>query len=120
MLLELPPFLWNQLSHKSSRTKKAYCDLAIVDISDNWSPVEGGKKILLFSKKICRTDIEVHISYTISDNMETKTFKAPFKPSDVHEQCGISFRTPPFPDQFLNKQILVSTQFLKLILNKIP
>jgi len=60
----------------------------------------------LFSKKICRTDIEVHISYTVSDNMETKTFKAPFKPSDVHEQCGISFRTPPFPDQFLNKQIL--------------
>ena len=46
------------------KDKKAYCDLAIVDISDNWSPVEGGKKILLFSKKICRTDIEVHISYT--------------------------------------------------------
>jgi len=80
--------------------------LAIVDISDNWSPVEGGKKILLFSKKICRTDIEVHISYTNTDNMETKTFKAPFRPSDVHEQCGISFRTPPFPDQFLNKQVL--------------
>jgi len=33
------------------KDKKAYCDLAIVDISDNWSPVEGGKKILLFSKK---------------------------------------------------------------------
>ena len=50
------------------KDKKAYCDLAIVDISDNWSPVEGGKKILLFSKKICRTDIEVHISYTNTDS----------------------------------------------------
>ena len=39
---------------------------------------------------------------------ETKTFKAPFKASDVHEQCGISFRTPPFPEQDINSQILVS------------
>jgi hypothetical protein len=88
------------------KDKKAYCDLAIVDISDNWSPVEGGKKILLFSKKICRTDIEVHISYTNTATHETKTFKAPFKASDVHEQCGISFRTPPFPEQDINSQIL--------------
>merc|ERR1719188_1383151 len=88
------------------KDKKAYCDLAIVDISDNWSPVEGGKKILLFSKKICRTDIEVHISYTNTLTSETKTFKAPFKSSDVHEQCGISFRTPPFPDQGIENQIL--------------
>jgi len=88
------------------RDKKAYCDLAICDISNNWSPVKGGKKILLFTKKICRTDIEVHISYINPKTKETKTFKAPFKPSDVHEQCGIKFFTPPFPDQGIENEVL--------------
>ena len=34
------------------RDKKAFNDLTIVDYSDNWSPVSGGKKIILFTKKI--------------------------------------------------------------------
>lgn len=74
------------LEPKVSQTvhdKKAFCDLTIVDISDTWSSVEGmknfyypnliydliipfqgGKKILLMSKKINKADIEVHITFT--------------------------------------------------------
>lgn len=92
------------------RDKKAHCDLAITDISDVWSPMEGGKKILLFTKKINRADIEVHITFTNSKTMEHTTLKGVFNPSDVHEQCGISFVTPPFPDKSIQKKVQVILQ----------
>ena len=31
--------------------------------SDNWSPVEGQKKILLFCERVSKDDIEVHFTY---------------------------------------------------------
>ena len=45
------------------RDRKSHGDLNIVAISDNWSPVEGGKKILLFCEKVVRDDIQVHFEY---------------------------------------------------------
>ena len=44
------------------RDKKSCNDLQIVDISENSSPVEGGKKIMLFCDKVHKDDIEVHFS----------------------------------------------------------
>ena len=39
---------------------KAKKELAIMDMSDNTSPVEGGRKIILLCEKITREDIKVH------------------------------------------------------------
>ena len=44
------------------KDRKAHSDLSIIEYSDDRSPVEGGKKILLFCEKISRDDIEVHFS----------------------------------------------------------
>jgi len=82
------------------RDKKAYNELNIVDCSDNWSPVNGGKKILLFTKKISKTDIEVHFSFTNGIVM-----KGSFAQNDVHEQCGIALVTPPFPNQLIKDKV---------------
>lgn len=102
--IALPPVV-----SQTIRDKKAHCDLAITDISDAWSPLEGGKKILLFTKKINRADIEVHITFNhYSKSMLPITLKGIFNPSDVHEQCGISFITPPFPDKRIQKKVQVS------------
>ena len=38
---------------------KAKKELAIMDMSDNTSPVEGGRKIILLCEKITREDIKV-------------------------------------------------------------
>jgi len=87
------------------RDKKAYNDLTIVDCSDNWSSVLGGKKILLFTKKISKTDIEVHFSYNDPKSQDLVIMKGSFAQTDVHEQCGISLVTPPFPDQLIKEKI---------------
>ena len=44
------------------RDKKSHSDLQILDYSDDTSPVEGGKKILLFCEKVYKDDIEVHFT----------------------------------------------------------
>ena len=51
------------------RDKKSHSDLQIIDYSDDTSPVEGGKKILLFCEKVYKDDIEVHFTiYTKGDS----------------------------------------------------
>ena len=44
------------------RDKKAHGDLNIINCSEDYAPVEGGKKILIFTEKISRDDIEVHFT----------------------------------------------------------
>ena len=52
---------------KVIQDKKAHSELQIIDHSDDSSPVEGGKKILLFCEKVDKNDIEVHFTlYTKS------------------------------------------------------
>lgn len=127
------------------RDRKAHSDLAIINHSDNWSPVQGlligaylwtsfflkfvelgGKKILLFCEKVSKDDIEVHFSYLdqsklykldkffvawttilLSDN-DAQIIKGHFTPNDVHKQYGISIITPPFTDQKITQEVLVS------------
>ena len=43
---------------------KAKKELAIMDMSDNSSPVEGGRKIILLCEKITREDIKVHTRFS--------------------------------------------------------
>ena len=39
-------------------------DLSILKMSDNWSPMDGGKTILMFCSKVSRHDIEIHFKFT--------------------------------------------------------
>lgn len=54
---ELPPVLSNVINDK--RTHEV---LKIFDISDNSGPVEGGKRIVIFTSKVVKEDIEIHFA----------------------------------------------------------
>jgi len=82
------------------RDKKAHGDLNIINHSENWAPVEGGKKILLFTEKISRDDIEVH--FLLDDG---QILKGHFTPNEVHKQYGISLTTPPLSDQNITEKV---------------
>ena len=115
------------------RDKKAYNDLTLVDYSDHWSPLPGGKKILVFTKKISKHDIEVHFlyiepkSYTITlmkhgwktnDHLignKRLVMRGSFTPYDVHEQYAISLSTPPFVDQNIKRRVRVKTIWIDYI-----
>ena len=45
------------------RDRKAAGELNILNFSENWAPVEGGKKVLIFTEKVSRDDIEVHFGF---------------------------------------------------------
>ena len=90
------------------KDKKAYNDLTIVDYSDNWSPVTGGKKILLFTKKVSKSDIQVHFSYVEPNTQKRLVLRGSFTPYNVHEQYAISLTTPPFVDQKIKTRVQVS------------
>ena len=49
---------------KDKRTHEA---LKIVDFSESTAPTKGGKKIVIFTGKICKDDIEVHFSFENSE-----------------------------------------------------
>jgi len=82
------------------RDKKAHGDLNIINCSEDYAPVEGGKKILIFTEKISRDDIEVHFTL---DNGET--LKGHFTPNEVHKQYGISLTTPPLTNQNITERV---------------
>ena len=48
------------------KDKRVHESLKIIDISDDFSPVKGGKKIIMFTSKIKPDDIEVHFEYNHS------------------------------------------------------
>jgi len=92
--------------------KKAHSDLQIVDYSDDSSPVQGGKKILIFCEKVDKNDVEVHFTlYTKSG--EPVTCKGEFTASGVHKQFGISFKTPKYPNQNIKEDVRVQMYLYK-------
>ena len=48
------------------KDKRIHEDLSIINISENYATVNGGKKILLFTSKICKDDIQVRFSCNYS------------------------------------------------------
>ena len=82
---------------------KAKKELQIMDMSDNSSPAEGGKKIIILCERVSRDDIRVRF---FLDNWEAF---GEFKPEDVHKQYAIALHTPPFADTNLKeaKQVWV-------------
>merc|ERR1711860_280041 len=104
---------------------KACGNLKIVDCSHNSSPFIGGKKILLFTEKVSKDDIEVHFSYHDPTDGSSKTLKGNFSPNDVHRQYGIALTTPAFPHFNITAKIeaqmyLVSKKEPELPCNEIP
>lgn len=59
-----PPLVVPPVVSEEVKDGKHFRDLKIVDISENKSPVEGGKKILIFTERISRDDIEIRFDYT--------------------------------------------------------
>ena len=84
------------------KDRKTYSDIQIVDESDNTSPVEGGKKILLFCEKVTKDDIEVHFTQYDKNGQEF-VFKGEFTSVGVHKQVGISLKTPPYINKNISK-----------------
>ena len=48
------------------KDKRIHDELSIINISENSATVNGGKKILLFTSKICKDDIQVRFSCNYS------------------------------------------------------
>ena len=57
-IVKLSPFVSDVI-----KDNKAYGDLKIVKCSHNYAPFHGRKKILIFTSKVSRNDIEVHFRY---------------------------------------------------------
>lgn len=106
-LVPLAPVVSNVI-----QDKKAHSDLQIVDYSDDSSPVQGGKKVLIFCEKVDKNDVEVHFTlYTKSG--EPVTCKGEFTASGVHKQFGISFKTPKYPNQLIKEDVRVQMYLYK-------
>lgn len=78
------------------KDSKAHQTLEIMELSDNWSPMEGGKKLLLFCSKLKKEDkIEVVFS---KDNMKTgqQIWRALGPIQSIHMMSGLSVLTPPY------------------------
>jgi len=88
--------------------RKSFGDLKIENYSDNCAPFEGSKKILLFTERVTKDDIEVHFAYTDPTDGSYAVLKGLFGPNDVHHQYGIALTTPPFPN--FNVTFPVETQ----------
>ena len=52
---------------KTPKDKRTHETLKIVDFSESTAPTKGGKKIVIFTGKICKDDIEVHFSFENSE-----------------------------------------------------
>merc|ERR1719411_666697 len=66
------------------------------------------KKILLFCSKIKKEDIEVLFLHYGKNGEEILTTKGDFGEANVHDQSGISFKTPPYPDLEITEAVKVS------------
>jgi len=106
-LIPLPPVV-----SKVIKDRKAYSDVQIVDYSDDTSPLEGGKKILLFCEKVMRDDIEVHFTQFTKSN-EMVVAKGELTPVGVHKQYGISLKTPPYINRDISQPVRCSMYIYK-------
>jgi len=96
--IAVPATVSNVIRNKNGVSEKLKIDV----ISDNEAPIEGGKKILMFTSKIDKNDIEVHFAF--NQNNQHHVLKGHMDHKDVHHQCALSFITPPFLDQKITQK----------------
>merc|ERR1711976_283946 len=79
--------------------------MGIINWSGDSAPFSGRKKIMLFTSKISRNDIEIHFEIFNKSLGKDVTIKGYFQPKNVHEQFAIKFYTPPFPDARITTKV---------------
>ena len=82
--------------------------LQILDLSDTTSPADGGRKLILVCERVSREDIRIRLS----DSSGWEEW-AEFTPSDVHKQCAITFRTPPYRHTNISQRVRVSLELVR-------
>lgn len=100
-----------QLAPVCSRTiysARVMSQLQIIDLSDNRSTACGGRKLILVCEKVSREDIKIRLS----DGTGWEGW-AHFLPSDVHKQCAITFRTPPYRDINITEEVRLSLELVR-------
>merc|ERR1712079_720907 len=88
---------------------KAKKELQIMDISDIWSPAEGGKKIIILCEKITREDIKLRF-YDPASSWEAW---GEFTAADVHKQYAISLKTPMYREGVVTEKRRVFVELVK-------
>ena len=94
------------------KDNKSYGDLKISNWSDDKAPFEGRKKIMLFTSKISRNDIEIHFTFYNKHLEKEVTIKGEFQSKNVHEQFAIKFFTPGFPDRRMTSTVKVKSTLI--------
>ena len=82
--------------------------LQIIDISDNTSHVRGGKKVILVCERVSKEDVKIRLS----DSAGWEGW-GEFGSCDVHKQCVIIFRTPPYPDTNISQPVKLSLELVR-------
>jgi hypothetical protein len=91
------------------KDKRVHERLKIIDISDNFATVKGNKKIIMFTTKVNKDDIEVHFAF----GHNGKSYDLVGNVTDVHKQAGLSFTSPVFPDQQLTEDVQAKVYLLR-------
>ena len=87
----------------------------IIEMSDDWSPVDGGKKMIILCERILKSDIKVNFFETDKSGNRTWEAGGIFQETDVHKQYGICFRTPPYrTDRSITTKVRVNVELQKL------
>eukprot|EP00794_Sanderia_malayensis_P016661 gene16661-18354_t len=103
----LPPVVSNPIYD----AKAAHAgQLRICRMSKSSSSVVGKEEVFLLCDKVQKDDISVRFyQEDASGNVKWQAF-ADFSPSDVHKQCAIVFKTPPYDDRGIQKPVTVKVQ----------
>jgi len=91
------------------KDKRVHERLKIIDISDNFANVKGNKKIIMFTTKVNKDDIEVRFAF----DHNGKSYELVGNVTDVHKQAGLSFTSPVFPDQQLTEDVQAKVYLLR-------
>lgn len=91
------------------KDKRVHERLKIIDISDNFATVKGNKKIIMFTTKVNKDDIEVRFAF----DHNGKSYDLVGNVTDVHKQAGLSFTSPVFPDQQLTEDVQAKVYLLR-------
>lgn len=97
------------------RDKKHYSGMQIVDISDDSSPVKGGKKIMIFCEKIAsKDDVEIHfLEHEPDSDKVAWSARGQFSSENINRLCGVSFYTPPYRDQSIAEPVPLTLRLFR-------
>ncbi|KAL1505310.1 hypothetical protein ABEB36_004904 [Hypothenemus hampei] len=93
--------------------KKAIPDLTIVELCSCVSYVNGGSSLILLCEKIAKGDVEIHFFEEDAHGNRVWQRKADFRPSDVHKQAAIKFKTPSYHNLDISEPVRVYIQLYR-------